>query len=220
MSVDVIVPVGRERFSWPALVHFVTSTCLRRVGLFTSRVRIRKHPAYRDQVCVLAVNHRSFADPPLVGMCTRYANAYFARENLWKVPLVGQVLWLVGGIPVNRGRPSLTSMAAAVQELRTGRSLLLFPEGTRTKTGRLQRLQEGPAMFARRGKVPVVPVYLYRSEFIWPRAGLPRPAGGVHIRFGRPMQAPAGFSPRQQDRWLTRYLERWMQRQEADFYGD
>jgi 1-acyl-sn-glycerol-3-phosphate acyltransferase len=164
-----------------------------------------------------AANHRSFADPPLATVWSPVPCAFFARASLWKIPPIKLFLDIFGGIPVERENPGASSMKGAVARLRDGWPVLVFPEGTRTKTGTLGRLREGPALFARRAGVPVVPVYLHRSESIWPRGWiLPALWGArVEVWFGKPLVPPPGLAPRDADAWITRRLDRWMHRQEA-----
>jgi len=171
--------------------------------------------------CVFASNHRSFFDPVLVGMCSRDPIAYFARANLWRLPVVGMLLRIMRSIPVERENPGLSSMRGAVERLRAGISVLVFPEGTRTRNGRLGRLREGPALFARRAGVPLVPVYLYRTEAAWP-LGWPLPLacrGRIEVRIGSPLSPPADLPVREQDAWMLRQLEEWMRWQEGTAGG-
>ena len=107
-------------------------------------------------------------------------------------------------------------MKGAVERLRRGISVLVFPEGTRTRSGRLGPLREGPAMFARRAGVPIVPVYVHHSEMVWPRANkLPTLlTKGIEIRLGRPLVAPKNLDSRAQDAWISRRLQTWMIAQE------
>ena len=112
---------------------------------------------------LLCANHASFFDPILVGAVYPRSVSYFARASLWKLPIVRQALDILGGLPVDRSAPQLDIMRRTVAWLKDGRNILIFPEGTRTKNGRLGRLQTGPAMFARRAKVPLQPIYLHRS---------------------------------------------------------
>jgi 1-acyl-sn-glycerol-3-phosphate acyltransferase len=180
---------------------------------FRNRIR---YAAPLTHPCVFASNHRSFADPPFIAMCSSRPIAFFARANLWRVPGIRQMLNAFYGIPVERENPSISSMKGAVERLRAGISVLVFPEGTRTKSGRLGKLRDGPALFARRGGVPLVPVYVHRSEAMWPRGALlPRLCGKrMEIRFGKPIVAPLGLEPRAADAWVTQRLDAWMQRQE------
>jgi 1-acyl-sn-glycerol-3-phosphate acyltransferase len=209
--------------SWMTFFHNFTSLWLRMFARFCWQPRIRwvDRAAALREVCLYACNHRSFLDPPLVGMFISRTTSYFARRSLWKVPIVREVLNGVGGVPVDRDAPGLASIRDAVTALVAGRNMLIFPEGTRTKTGRLGEMREGPAMIARRAGVPVVPVYVHNTERGW-KPGRPLPsldAPGIEVRFGRPIRVPARIPPRERDRWMTTYLRRWMERQERDLVG-
>ncbi len=177
------------------------------------RLRIRRHSAYNGQACVLASNHRSFWDPPLVGMWHRHPMGYFARGSLWKLPIVGWTLKKIQAIPVNRDEPAMESLRRTIAVLESGKPVIVFPEGTRSKTGYLGRFKTGPAMFARRANVPVVPVYLYHPERIWRRGWwmLWPSTGRVEVVYGKPVSAPEGLKGRQQDKWMTNYLKNWME---------
>lgn len=204
----------------PRLIQALGILILRPLVRTTFQVRVRRAPGQPEGACVLAANHRSFFDPPFIGMWRRQPLSYFARASLWQVPFFRLMLGIMYGIPVERENPGVSSMKGAVERLRQGIPVLVFPEGTRTRTGRVGRLRDGPALFARRAGVPVVPVYVHRTEFCWPRgAVVPRLWGGrIEIRFGRPLTPPAHLPPREQDAWVTRRLQRWMEVQEADLY--
>jgi 1-acyl-sn-glycerol-3-phosphate acyltransferase len=189
--------------------------------LFGFRGRLRRSRQQPAGPCVFAANHRSYFDPPFVGMFQLHPIAYFARGDLWDKPVIAFFLEAMQGIPVDRANPGLSSMKGAVDRLRRGISVLVFPEGTRTRDGRISAFREGPALFARRAGVPIVPVYLHRSERVWPRgAKLPTLlASGLEVRIGTPIHAPAGLEPRAQDAWVSRRLEAWMRVQERDLLG-
>jgi 1-acyl-sn-glycerol-3-phosphate acyltransferase len=188
---------------------------------FALRGRIRKSRLIPDHgPFVLACNHRSFFDPPFVGMCFRRPIAYFARSSLWKNPTIAFFLRAMCSIPVDRDNPGLSSMKGAIERLRSGLSVLVFPEGTRTKTGYLGKFREGPTLFARRAGVPIVPVYLYRSEAVWP-IGQKLPTfltKNIEVRLGAPIIAPPGLSVKEQDAWINRRLEAWMHQQERELF--
>lgn len=185
------------------------------------RARVRRARGMPVHPCVLACNHRSFADPPLVAMWSSSPISFFARSSLWRIPGIRQMLNTFYGIPVERENPGISSMKGAVDRLRRGVSVLVFPEGTRTKSGRVGRLRDGPALFARRAGVPLVPVYVHRSEAIWPRgAFMPRLCGPrIEVRIGSPITAPSGLEPREADAWVTRRLHAWMLVQERELSG-
>jgi len=210
------------RLSLPLMMVLFIGYCLARpmMRLFY-RIRIERDPRWDGaSACVLAANHRSFMDPPLVSVAARRPISYFARANLWKIPVVRQFLQVLEGIPVDRNAPALRNMRQVVDHLKRGKRILVFPEGTRTRSGRVGRMREGPALFARRAGVPVVPVYLFRSETAWPR-GWPvfSIAGHVRVRVGAPIVPPAGVTGKDADRLITVYLQRWMERRERELMG-
>lgn len=182
------------------------------------RTRVRRSRRLPPGAVLYAANHRSFIDPPLVAVWSGEPVAFFARASLWRVPPIRVLLDIFYGIPVERDNPGMSSMKGAVERLRAGIPVLVFPEGTRTRTGRLGKLREGPALFARRAGVPLVPVYLHRSETCWPRgAVLPRPCGArLEVRFGRPIAAPAGMPAREADAWVMERLRLWFLMQERE----
>src|SRR5512135_735714 len=87
---------------------------------------------------ILASNHASFLDPPLVGTACPRAISYLARESLFRYPVVGLILRTVYAIPVDREGGGAAGLKAILGRLKQGGGIILFPEGTRTKDGRLQ----------------------------------------------------------------------------------
>lgn len=203
------------------VVQVLGGGLLRLYFRFAFRITLRRSRRIPTGPVVYAANHRSFWDPPFVSMWSRDPVAFFARSSLWRIPPIRFFLDIFAGIPVDRDAPALASIQQAVERLREGIPVLVFPEGTRTRTGRLGRFRDGPALFARRAQVPVVPVYLHRSERCWPRGALmPRLWGPrLEIRFGSPIEAPAGLSGREADAWVTRRLRTWMEMQERELAG-
>ena len=192
--------------------------------LLTLKVGLRVRRARglpRGSAYVLACNHRSFADPPLAGILQYDLIAYFARSSLWQSAFPRFLLTVVYGIPVDRDNPTLSSIRGAVEHLRAGIPVLVFPEGTRTSTGRLAKLREGPVLFARRAKVPIVPMYLFRSDRLMPRGSIqPRLSfRGLEVRIGKPIEPLPGLDEKTQNRFMLRRLERWMQKQERELLG-
>lgn len=188
---------------------------------FLFRSRVRFAGPLPPGPLLFASNHRSFLDPPYVGMWLDRPMSYFARASLWRIPIVREFLDIFGGLPIDRGTPQMAIMKRTVAWLRAGRRILLFPEGTRTRDGRLGRLRDGAALFARRAGVPIVPVYIHNSDRVWPRGALLPRLGGARceIRYGRALRPPEHLPPRRRDAVVTEYLRRWMQRQERALRG-
>ena len=132
-------------------------------------------------------NHQSFFDPPLVGMtCPRQMN-YLARETLFKVPVLNQVMAYLGTIPIDREGSGLSGLKETLKRLRAGELVLIFPEGTRTHDGELLPLKPGFCSVARRSRVPLIPVGMDGAFQAWPRTSpLPLP-GKLAVVIGRPI---------------------------------
>jgi len=197
----------------------VACVVVRHVVHFCYRCRLPRR-SFDPRACyVLVSNHRSFMDPLLAGCFYSRPISFFARANLWRVPIIRQCLDFFGGLPVDRDEPQMGVMQRTVEWLRTGRNVLIFPEGTRTRDGRLGRLRSGAALFARRAGVPVLPVYLHRTERAWPRGCiLPRVGVRVGIRFGPVLRSSPSLPPKIADEALIRRVERWMLATEAEFH--
>lgn len=111
----------------------------------------------KDRPVIYASNHRSYADPPLVGSGARGKLVFMAKEELFQNKLFAWLIRSLGAFPVARGKGDTTTLDTAVEKLKT-KSLMIFPEGTRSKDGKVHRGHSGAALIAVRANVPVVPV--------------------------------------------------------------
>ncbi len=156
------------------------------VWAFGLRVTGREHWPAAGGALVCA-NHQSSFDPPLVGLtCPRRMN-YLARETLFRIPLLKQVIAFLDAIPIDREGGGLAGLKETLRRLKAGELVLIFPEGTRTHDGEVAPLKPGFIAVARRSRVPLVPVGLHGSFQAWPRtAKLPRLAR-IAIVIGEPI---------------------------------
>lgn len=118
---------------------------------------------------IIASNHASYLDPPAVGASSRRMRMthFMARDTLFRNPLMGAFLRRVGVIPLDRNKGDVTAMKTAIQLLRDGASVALFPEGTRSPDGNLQPPKPGIGFLVAKGNAPVVPVYVHGSYEAW-----------------------------------------------------
>jgi 1-acyl-sn-glycerol-3-phosphate acyltransferase len=112
---------------------------------------------------VVASNHVSFWDPPLIGAVLPREVHFLAKEELFSNPLFGALIRSYNAIPIRRGMVDLSGMARAVETLRRGEALMMFPEGTRMRDGRLHPARPGVGMMAVNADVPIVPCYISGS---------------------------------------------------------
>lgn len=133
---------------------------------------------------ILAANHASFIDPPLVGGSCPLPISYLARESLFANALFGWVLRRVGCVPVDRDGTSGKGLKTILDRLVAGDGIILFPEGTRSRDGALQAGRAGIGLVVLKSGAPVVPARVFGTHDAfgrhhrWPR---PRPVG---VRFG------------------------------------
>ena len=125
---------------------------------------------------ILASNHASFLDPPLVGAGVRRQINYLARENLFRFPVVGWVLHRWQVVPVDREGGGAKGLKAILDRLLDGGAIILFPEGTRTRDGKLQPARSGIGLTVIKSAAPVIPVRVFGTY----------EAFGRHLRFPQP----------------------------------
>lgn len=110
---------------------------------------------------IIASNHVSNLDPPMVGIVFKGKYTFMAKEELFQVnPLFTWLITKLGAFPVKRGSKDLAVIDKALESLNKGRIFVIFPEGTRSKTGELGKPKSGVAITAIRAKAPVVPVFV------------------------------------------------------------
>src|ERR1051325_5255344 len=137
---------------------------------------------------ILASNHASFIDPPLVGSGLKREINYLARESLFRFPVVGAVLRGVNCVPVDRDGGGASGLKAILDRLLAGGGIILFPEGTRTRDGRLQPARSGIGLTVIKSNAPVVPVRVFGTFDAYGRhQKFPRPRPVV-VKYGLPMR--------------------------------
>ena len=143
-----------------------------------------------DQNYVYMANHSSLIDIPALFAYLPYQFRIMAKKELFYVPFMGWHLWTAGNFPIDRSDPRKTakSLRGVIDGVRAGKSLAVFPEGTRTPDGRLQEFKQGAFKIAVRAGVPIVPVSIRGTFKLLPKTTLaPRP-GRVDVIIGKPIE--------------------------------
>ena len=149
---------------------------------------------------IIVSNHASYFDPPIVSNCVRRPVAYMAKEELFKVPVLAQIIKLYGAYPVSRGTADRNAIRAALEYLENGWAVGVFLEGTRTPDGRISDPKRGAALLAAKAKAPFLPVCLWGSEqILQPGSSLPRPVP-LTIRIGQLIDAPSSNNKEELER--------------------
>lgn len=137
---------------------------------------------------ILASSHQSYLDPVIVGVGLERQIHIMARENLFRNGLFRRLIESLNAFPVERNSADLAAMHEAIRRLRAGSVLLLFPEGTRTRSGEIGRLQPGLGILAFRSAAAVVPVSIQGAFRCWPRGRRVFRPGQIRVMFGRPLR--------------------------------
>ncbi len=153
------------------------------------RVDVQGRENIPPGVCLFAANHTSNADAAaIVGAIPRRL-AIFARKSLFDIPIVGLAFRLANFVPVDRGNrdAALATVKQAVEHIKAGSSFLVYPEGTRSPDGRMQRFKKGSFVMAIEAGVPIVPVACSGAHRIMKKNSLVIHPGKVTVRFGKPV---------------------------------
>ena len=158
-----------------------------------------------DTTVIFACNHRSNADPPLLGCGVRGKFAFMAKEELFRNKLFAWLIRSLGAFPVARGKGDTGVIDTAVERLGSNRSLMIFPEGTRSKDGKVGKGHTGAALISVRANKPIIPVGIVYGEKL--RFRTP-----VTVKYGKPID-PVEYceisdtpNPRQLVKLKNRYM--------------
>ncbi|MBI3415097.1 MAG: 1-acyl-sn-glycerol-3-phosphate acyltransferase [Verrucomicrobia bacterium] len=167
--------------------------CLFRAAFATYfRWRILDHDNVpRTGPVILAANHASYLDPPLIGCALPREINYLARESLFRFPIVGAVLRAWNCVPVDRDGGGAAGLRAILDRLLAGGAVIVFPEGTRTSDGQLGAARAGLGLMVIKSTAPVVPVRVFGTfEAYGRRHRFPRPYQ-VTVKYGAPLDFAA-----------------------------
>ena len=156
--------VGNVRRLYP-IAMWIANAGVKAAGVRIEAAGFENIPQGRP--CIFMCNHVSNLDPPVVLPILPGQIAVFLKKELMSIPILGYAMRMGKFIPVERGGKrdaAQASVAAATDALRSGLSILVFPEGTRSKDGRLSTFKKGPFFLAMETMAPVVPVAISGTE--------------------------------------------------------
>jgi 1-acyl-sn-glycerol-3-phosphate acyltransferase len=149
----------------------------------------------RSGAFVVVANHCSNLDPPFLGSVVGHRTGrvvhFMAKDELRKWPVIGWLAGQAGSFFVRRGSGDRAAQRMALELLAAGEPLAVFPEGTRSRDGRLKEGRLGAALLATRTNVPVLPVGIAGTHRILAGGSWSPRRGPVTIRIGVPFQLPA-----------------------------
>lgn len=152
------------------------------------RVRVYGHKNIpRTGPVLLLSNHQSFLDPIFGQAMIGKMFLFLARDTLFKNRFFGALLRSISVIPIKRGHSDMATIKKIINELKRGRSVCLYPEGTRTSDGRIADMKPGVALLSRRSGAKVVPSVIDGAFECWPRHKKFPSLGKISVSYGEPI---------------------------------
>ena len=164
-----------------SLARFFFKTCF--------RLRIYGLEHFRNGAAVIAANHASYYDPPVLSISCPEEVHFLAREGLFKIPILSRLIKMLNSHPIARGASDAQTFKKMLGFLSDGKKLILFPEGERAHDGKLLPLQRGLAFLVQKAKCRIIPAYIHGSYDAWPRGKkVPKIFGKMAVVFGSPIE--------------------------------
>ncbi len=154
--------------------------------LFRLKIEGAEHIPKEGPV-LIAANHLSTLDPVVIAYGVPRPVAFVAKAELFRMPVLSWIIPRLYAIPLERGAGDLSAIKAAIRALKEGLAFGIFPEGTRSRTGKLQPFKTGAAAIAARTGALVVPTAVIGTDKAWPVGKGPRPFTPVTVRYGKPL---------------------------------
>ena len=160
------------------------------------RIEVRGHGMDRvdwSAPCVLMANHQSYLDVMALYRVLPRCFGFIAKQGLFAVPLFGGVMRALGCVPVDRSRPAqaLRSMTEAARLVVAGTTIVVFPEGTRSRGDRIAPLKKGAFHLVQLAQVPCVPIGIRGTGALMPRENTGIRPGVIEVHVGAPIAPPA-----------------------------
>lgn len=166
-------------------------TIAKLLGKFMFSFRVVNREAFdaMEGGTIIASNHVSFLDPPLIGSAIRTPIYYFARKTLFDHPVSGYLFTRCNALPVNQDKPEISVLKQIIQLLKEEKQVLIFPEGERSWDGAMNmEAQPGIGMIVSKSGVPVLPVRIFGAEKALPRGGNKLVKHPVRLVAGEPIR--------------------------------
>ncbi|MFH1784255.1 MAG: lysophospholipid acyltransferase family protein [bacterium] len=137
---------------------------------------------------IIAANHASFLDPPIIATSIRRSIYFMARKSLFRIWGFGWLIRQTHAFPVKRGGFDTSGLKRLFDLIEKGNIVLLFPEGTRSHDGLLQQPHSGAGMVAYRKRVPIIPALIKGSYSALPRTTNMVKFYPLSVKFGVPVR--------------------------------
>lgn len=164
-------------------------------------------PLPKEGGLLVLSSHQSLLDPLILGVACDRRLSSLARASLFRFGPFAALIRALDAVPIDREASSVAAMKTVIRKLRDGAALVIYPEGTRTRDGRLGEVKGGFALVARRAGVPIVPAAIVGAWECWPRTRpFPLP-GRIRVEFGAILE-PAEIAAMDDHQLVAEVVER------------
>lgn len=128
-------------------------------GFFSLKIYGKRNIPQKGKV-IIAPNHMSYLDPPIIAVAVRREIYNLAKKELFRISIFGEILKAINVIPIKRGGASGGSLKKVIEYLNNGDGVVVFPEGTRSRDGNIGKAKRGIGLLVVKAKAPVLPVLI------------------------------------------------------------
>jgi len=166
---------------------------------------------------VIISNHQSYLDIPALLVSLPFNYRMVAKKELFRIPVFGWGMKLAGYIEVDRSdtKKAMRGMSEADRQLNEGRSIVMFPEGTRSLDGNLLPMKKGAFVLALKNKTPILPITVHGSFTILPKGTLRMGNAEIRVHLGTPI--PTRDKTRENRDQLKLHVESWVKKTLSEF---
>ncbi len=187
--VVALKPASKNQFPRMKFSYWLVYSLARFYFKVCFRLRIHGLEHFRPGSAILASNHASLYDPPVLSISCPEEVHFLAKGSLFEIPLLGRLIRVLNSHPVVRGASDAHTFRTMIEILGQGKKLILFPEGMRSADGQLRPLERGLAFLAQKARCGIIPAYLKGTYEAWPRdRKFPKVFGKITCVFGSPIE--------------------------------
>ncbi len=153
------------------------------------RLKVYGLENFRPGCGIIAANHASNFDPPVLSVSCPEEVHFLAKESLFRIPVLGAMIRCLNSHPVARSASDASTFREVLKILQSGEKVILFPEGKRTPDGAIQPLERGIAFIMQKSQCPIFPAFIEGTFSLWPiRKKFPKLFGKIKVSFGAPIE--------------------------------
>jgi 1-acyl-sn-glycerol-3-phosphate acyltransferase len=168
--------------------YYITRLLLKGIGFILYRHKVYGTEHFIEGGAIIAPNHASFLDPPIIAVSWPEEIYFLGRQGLFERPILRTLIRHLNTYPVSGTFQDLGSLKLVFQLLREQKKVVIFPEGRRSEDGKVADIKSGIGMLAQRSQCPIIPTYIHGSYDVWNRRRpFPRLWGKTACVFGPPI---------------------------------